>query len=206
MFGQSKFVKLAHFELSTLPHRKDFNCYYTLHEVTEMIEQPMMGNISPEKFFNFAQQNAKCVASRKDFATIEDETKFVQNQANLIGLVGRAGTGKTTLIKTLLAKACGKACLYNSDYIFYINMNIFDSPSKMDISDFIGSNLNIFRKQPSFCEHELSDNVLILVDGLSDSFSEENAESNLDINIKSKAAPQSFSKKIAAFSIKNKFL
>ena len=192
MFGWSKNVKLAHFELSTFPYKTDVGCYYALNEIAKMTEQPLVGNITPEKFFDFANQNAKCLASRKNFRTVEDETKFVQSQTNLIGIVGRAGVGKTTLIQSLLLKALGKERLYNSNYIFYINMNVFDSELEINLFQFVGPNLIVFNQNRSFLKLLFSKNVLIFVDSVRSFFSEEDIESNLKINKKIKTTPQKF--------------
>ena len=190
MFGQKKDVKIADLELSTFPYRTDVNCYYTLSEVAEITKQPMVGNITPEKFFDFAKQNIKCIASRKNFSTIKDETKFVQNQTNLIGIVGRPGTGKTTLIKSLLAKALGRVHLYDSDDIFYINMDTFDNQTKIDLYHFVGQSLK--RRKHCFLMFQSLNKVLIFVDNVKVFFNEKDIESDLEINEKSMATPQNF--------------
>ena len=194
VFGQNKYVKLANLELSTLPQRTDADCFHTLGELTEMTEKPIAGNITAEKFFDFTKQNAKCFASRKKFLTIKDEKKFVQNQTNLIGIVGRAGTGKTTLIKTLLAKALGKERLYNSKYIFYINMGIFASQNKINFFHFIGHRLSFSKKvQYKYWKFLFSNSILIFVDGFRNAVYEDDNENNLEeINLLSRATPQKF--------------
>ena len=143
---------------------------HTRKEIQTLIKKPSMGDILPKNFFKKSREMAEQSSDYKNALTQEAEEKYLNKHGNVVGVIGQAGIGKSTLSMILLKRVLEEK-LYNADYIFYVKLRDFIDNKKMTLLHFLSSNITFdwMRKincPEDFLEHlSDSDSAVIILDG-----------------------------------------
>ena len=179
---------------------------HTRNEILNQTQNTAMGNIFPKEFF---KKSRNFVSYSSDYNDIvvekgifsEEAKTFLDELGNIVGIIGQAGVGKTTLTKVLLKRITGKERLYNVDYIFFVTLRDFSDQRKMNFLEFLigkeiykSSKWMQERNRRNAVLKKLSESasVCILLDGLDETDIQLNKETTFNINIYEEQLPQQF--------------
>ena len=179
---------------------------HTRKEIQSLIKKPLMGNILPENFFTESQKMAenssdyKLAFTGKVFTRSYRKTKekYLNKHGNVVGVIGHAGVGKSTLCMNLLSRVL-KENLYNADYIFYVKLRDLIDNKKMTLLHFLFNNItSVWMKEincpEDFLQHlSVSDSVVMILDGFDEiEFTELSSYSDIKFNMHAEESPLYF--------------
>ena len=139
-------------------------------EIQNLIEKPPMAKILPEDFFTESRKMAKNSPDYKNALTDEAKEEYLNKHGNVVGVIGQAGVGKSTLSMILLSRVL-KNNLYNADYIFYVKLRDLSDNKKLTLFDFLFNNITSvlmkeIKRPEDFLQHlSVSNSVVIILDG-----------------------------------------
>ena len=173
---------------------------HTRKEIQNLYKKHFIGDITPEIFFMRSQKFAKTSNGYKNAFTDEAKQYYLNKHGNIVGIIGHAGIGKTTLSKILLRSILSKEeNLYNADYIFYVRLRDFENQSEIKLIDFLFKNIasdweKAIGCSESFLKHLFdSDSVVIILDGFDEiNLTQLEDYSNLDFDMHTKQLPLNF--------------
>ena len=102
-----------------------------------MLYKPPVSDISVEKLYVKARKFAKQSVSSNELLTEAAKAKYIDANGNIVGVVGQAGIGKTTLTKVLLKRVISDERLYDADFVFYCQFQDFVYDEKTDFLRFL---------------------------------------------------------------------
>ena len=143
---------------------------HTRKEIQSLIKKPLMGDILPKNFFTESRKMAENSSDYKHALTDETKEKHLNKHGNVVGVIGQAGVGKSTLSMILLTRVL-KENLYNADYIFYVKLRDLIDNKKMTLLHFLFNNItSVWMKEincpEDFLQHlSVSDSVVMILDG-----------------------------------------
>ena len=150
-------------ELGHFHHRKD---------VVERFHKPPTRNIHHSELFSIAQNQA--ARDSKNCTTPEAKQKFRLVHGNIVGLVGQAGIGKSTLAKLLVREILEKN-LYEAEFIFFLHFRDLNYKKEMNLLQFLtndstfSNNLSEKDRKQLLTKLEENDNVCMVLDGFDES-------------------------------------
>ena len=190
--GVKEPVEIVPLQLSSSVHHwsNDFASghYHHRKEVSEMLNNPIVGDVQSENFFKESKKYAEHSAESKQFEFQEAKEEYINQVGNFVGIAGEAGMGKTTLTKQLLQQALDKdKPLYNAEYVFYVPFRNLNYKKETDFLHFLipGSLPSKFTNNHNMMDMLLDelndcDNVCLIMDGFDE------ADLNLDSTCESK--------------------
>ena len=150
-------------ELGHLHHRKD---------VVKRFHKLPATDIHHSELFSKARDQA--VEESEKCTTPEAKQKFQLVHGNIVGLVGQAGIGKSTLSK-LLVREILQNNLYETEFIFYLHFRDLNYKKEMNLLQFLtndstfSNNLSKKHRKKLLTKLEENENVCIILDGFDES-------------------------------------
>ena len=184
-------------EKTTAP---DSGHQHTREEIQNLYKKHSMGDILPENLFKKSREFAKKSNDYKNSLTNEAKETYLNQRGNVVGIIGQAGVGKTTLTKVLLSRILNKKeNLYNADYIFYVKLRDFQNQNEIKLLDFLLKNITsdwvkTIHWSKTFLNHLLNSNsVVIILDGFDEiDITQIKDYENLKFNMYGEKSPLSF--------------
>ena len=176
------------------------------HTRKEIIDRQKncISGILPKDFFQRSRQHIKSTAEYKNARAKETKQKIVEKKGNVIGVIGQAGVGESTLMKDLFHRNATGERLYKTDFVFYVKLQNFFDKTKTNLFQFLMGKAaydslewmknSVIRKGVLKLLSE-SESVCILLDGLNEAdidvtyFDE---ESRIEFDIYGENSPKSF--------------
>lgn len=110
-------------------------------ELSDIYNKPPAGDIDHTQLFTKARK----VAARESQRACDSEEareKYQLIHGNIVGIIGQAGIGKTTLTKTLVSKMLNKG-LYDAEYVFFVQFRNVDYEKTTNFLEFITNDSSI---------------------------------------------------------------
>ena len=171
---------------------------HTKKEIQNLIKKPLMAYILPEDFFTESRKMAENSSDYKNALTDETKKKYLNKHENVVGVIGQAGVGKSTLSMILLSRVL-KENLYNTDYIFYVKLRDLSDNKKLTLLHFLFNyTTSVWKKEINCAENFLqhlsaSDSVVIILDGFDEiEITELGSYSDIKFNIHAEELPLHF--------------
>ena len=99
--------------------------------------QPV-GNVLLEDLFTKSKKHATKLAKGKTFTYCEAKDRFINRVGSIVGILGGAGMGKTTLMKQLLKQVVNENThLYDAEYVFYLQFRNLNYKTKTSFLHFL---------------------------------------------------------------------
>ena len=136
-----------------------------------LLSKPPAGDVQVEELFVKAKKYAEFESSYKNFGNQKAKEKFVQVNSNIVGILGQAGCGKSTLAKTILNRVVNHERLYDMDIVFYFQFCYVNYDDKTDFLKFVSPSLTIEwtrdeqRRNRVLTQLQNSEHVIIIMDG-----------------------------------------
>ena len=163
-----------------------------------------ISGISPKDFFQRSRQHIQGTAEYKNARTKEAKQKILEEKGNVIGVIGQAGVGKSTLLKELFHRSVTGEQLYKADFVFYVKLRDFFDKTKINLFQFLlgkAAYNSLEWMKNSLIRKEVlkllskSKSVRILLDGLDEAdidVTHLDEESRIEFDINRKNTPKSF--------------
>ena len=112
------------------------------HTRKEIIDKSKItaSGILPKNFFQRSWQHIHDSPDYKNARTKESKEKVLEEKGNVIGVIGQAGVGKSTLMKDLLYRNVTVERLYKADFVFYVKLRDFSDKTKINLFQFLIEN------------------------------------------------------------------
>ena len=172
-------------------HRRD--------EMMKMMSKPPVGNVLVKDLFIKAKESVERSASDQHFLNEEAKQAYVSTHSRRIGIIGQAGSGKTTLTKTILNKVVNDG-LYSNEFVFYLKLRDVDYNAETNLLSFLSPSLalpwlnNNQRRNAVLDSLAANKNVFIIFDGLDEIENFNDASTNHEINLYKQDKPLVFIK------------
>ena len=149
-----------------------------LHIKTKIIDRSKIStsDLSPKDFFEISQQHILGTSDYKNARTEEAKEKVLKEKGNVVGVIGQAGVGKSTLIKELFCRSVTDERLYKADFVFYVKLRDLFDKTEINLFQFLMGNTAYnslqWMKDDSVIRKEVlklflkSESICILLDGL----------------------------------------
>ena len=171
--GDDRVVKIAPLQITNaIQENKDEYHFQHRDERAELFSKPPVGDVKVEQLFVKAKKFAEHVSSKKDFGNPRAKEHFIQVHSNVVGILGQAGCGKSTLAKTILSRVVGEEHLYEADLIFYFQFRDINYNNKTNLLKFLSPTLTTDwmtdnkHRYAVLKQIQDSNKVLIIMDGL----------------------------------------
>ena len=171
--GDDRVVKIAPLQIANAIHenRDEYDSHHR-NKRAELFSKPPIGDVEVEQLFDKAKEFAEHESSKKGFDNLKAKEHFIKVHSNVVGILGQAGCGKSTLAKTILKRVAGKEHLYGVDSIFYFQFRDINYNDKTNLLKFLSPTLTTDwmtdneRRDAVLKQIQDSNKVLIIMDGL----------------------------------------
>ena len=171
--GDDRVVKIAPLQIANaIQENRDKYDFHHRDKRAKLFSKPPVGDVEVEQLFGKAKEFAERESSKKDLGNPKAKEHFIKVYSNVVGILGQAGCGKSTLAKTILKRVAGKEHLYGVDSIFYFQFRDVNYNDKTNLLKFLSPTLTTDwmidkeRRDAVVKQIQDSDKVLIIMDGL----------------------------------------
>ena len=177
----------------------EFGHYHRREDISQLFTKPSVGNVQIEDLFNKAKEFATKSSSKIQHLSNAAEDAYIAIHSNIVGLIGQAGIGKTTLTKVILKNVVENS-LYGAEYVFYLKCRDFDYATKIDLLSLLTPSIalkcknNEQRRNAVLNTLAKNDNVLLILDGFDEAVRDKTSPTEHRINRNSQAFPLAFIK------------
>ena len=163
--------------------------------------KPLVGDISISDIFIKSKEHVNALYANNQYYSEDRKIKDVDNCANMVGVIGQAGIGKTSLTKTLLQKIIDDG-LFETSYVFYLQFRELDYDKETNLLSFLAKSLsfswvnNSFRRNAVIKELCSRNDVIVIMDGFDEAVIDASASIFPKITVYDLAKPEIFLKNI----------
>ena len=156
-----------HMTQHTVQSANDLGHFHTRNEIPQTVYKPSSSGIIVDNLFTKAIEHAN---STIKFQYLNDEVREndISRLGNIVGLIGQAGIGKTTLSKTILNRVLNDG-LFDADYVFYLQFRAVDFKQNTNLLSFLGVKLSWaqeeLRRKAVLAKLAKSDHIVMIFDG-----------------------------------------
>ena len=177
-----------------------------LHTRKEIIDKRknLISGISSKDFFQRSREHIHSTFDYKNARTKEAKEKVLKEKGNVVGVIGQAGVGKSTLMKDLFYRNITSERLYKADFVFHLKLRDFFGKTEINLFQFLMGKAaynsfewikdSVIRKEVLKLLSE-SESVCILLDGLDEADIDAthlDEESKIEFDINSENSPELF--------------
>ena len=142
--------------------------------ISQTAIKPALGDISiSDIFIKSKEYAANAFASNQSYCR-ETNEREITACANMVGVIGQAGSGKTTLAESLLRRIVDEG-LFESNYVFYLKFCEVDYFTKTNLLSFLAKSLslswidNASRRNAVLKKLSSRNDVVLIMDGFDES-------------------------------------
>ena len=204
-------IQIAPLEITT--ESRDFQLidqnghFHHRREIADIFNKPPAGNIQSHELFMEAEKLANAACER-NCDTKEAKERYKLVNGNIVGVIGHAGMGKTTLTKLLVKKILDKKLYNNVKYLFYLRFRDTNYSEKTNLLSFLTNGCSCRLRLSSAELARLlkiideSQNVCIIMDGYDEAvIAKKASEMKLCRDVLDEAAAETFIFSILAGNI-----
>ena len=169
----NRVVKIAPLQITNaVQENRDEYHFHHRNKRAQLFSKPPVGDVEVEQLFVKAKELAEYESTKTHLGNPEAKEHFIQVHSNIVGILGQAGCGKSTLAKTILNRVVGKEHLYGVDLIFYFQFRDINYDDKTNLLKFLSPTLTTDWMTDKACRDAIlkqiqdSNKVIIIMDGL----------------------------------------
>ena len=172
--------------------------------------KPPVGDFSINEIFNKANEHAKTFIANKQYYSDKESQKEMIVCANIVGVIGQAGIGKTCLTKLILKQIIDKR-LFKSEYAFYLQFREVDYNEETNLLSFLAKSLSLSWinnsvRRNAVLQHLSSRNdITLIMDGFDEAVIDTTSANFTIANLYDNAKPETFIKNILKGTILENF-
>ena len=163
--------------------------------------KPLVGDISINDIFIKSKEQANALCANNQYYSDEEKKQDINAFANMVGVIGQAGIGKTSLTKKLLRQIIDEG-LFESNYVFYLQFRELDYDKETNLLDFLAKSLslswinNSSRRNAVIKELSSRNDVILIMDGFDEAVIDVSHSTVSKITVYDNAKPEIFLKNI----------
>ena len=172
--------------------------------------KPLVGDISINDIFIKSKEQANAMGAINQYYSEEEEKQEINAFANMVGVIGPAGIGKTSLTKKLLRQIIDEG-LFESSYVFYLQFRELDYDKETNLINFLAKSLsvtwinNLPRRNAVINELSSRNDVILIMDGFDEAVIDVSSSTVPKIAVHDNAKPEIFLKNILKGNILENF-
>ena len=163
--------------------------------------KPLVGDISINDIFIKSKEQANALCANNQYYSEEEKKRDMNAYANMVGVIGQAGIGKTSLTKKLLRQIIDEG-LFESNYVFYLQFRELDYDKETNLLGFLAKSLslswinNLPRRNAVIKELSSRNDVILIMDGFDEAVIDASSSTIPKITVYENAKPEIFLKNI----------
>ena len=183
--------------------------YHRRKEIAETMSKPPVGDVVIMELFTKANNHATIIASKSQYSNEDAKEHDLNVHGNIVGMIGQAGIGKTTLSKKILGDVVDED-LFDADYVFYLQFRNINYTEKTDLLSFLASSPPLDwvndkkRRDAVLREISASKSALLIMDGFDEAKLSSSVESPPSVRYNEDTMAEVFIKNIFQGTILSK--